>query len=67
MKYHTTVPAEKFNKLKQEYDEMGMSTDHLIPVDIHYGYVPMNVTKESKESKHDLEMSHKCNLKRFGL
>ena len=67
MNYYTTVPAEKYNKLKHEYEEMGMSTDHLKPVDIHYGYVPMNVTKESKDSSHDLEMSAKCNNERFGL
>lgn len=64
MMYYNTVPADKYRKVSREYRKMGMPMTAK-PVDMNYGYVPMNVSKASKNSNTDLRMAAECNSKRF--
>lgn len=67
MKYYRYVSPDRYSQVKEEYEEMGLSTDNIKPVDMNYGYVPMDVDYKSKNSSYDLEMTAKCNKKRFDM
>lgn len=56
------VRSDRYLKKKEEYEEYGIPTDNLIPVDLNAAYVPFK-----KDDPNNLQMTHECNLKRFGL
>ena len=51
------VKSDRYNKVKRELEEMGMSTDHLYPVDLYDKCVPTskndpdNLAKISQDNK----------------
>lgn len=60
------VKADEYNILKEKYSDFGF-TPELTCVDLNEAYVPMKVTKESKNSDTDMDKAAECNLRRFGL
>lgn len=67
------VQADKYHAMMRKrgkmYKTMGMKMPEMDmkPVDLNNAYVAFDTTQVDKESAHNLEMSHECNLKRHGL
>lgn len=56
------VSPEDYIRMKKDCDGLGMSCDHLCPVDLNGAYVPM-----TKNGKDNLEIVAEDIKERFGL
>lgn len=60
------VDPNDYDKIEDKYEELGFPVE-VMAVDMNYGYVPMEVSAESKNSDADMMQAAECNKKRFGL
>lgn len=61
------LPIFGENKVNQNHDAYEPVLGDICAVDLYGGYIPENVTQESKTSMDNVNKSHQCNLERFGL
>lgn len=61
------VDTETYMDKCDQYEQLGMSTDHLMAVDLNHGFVPMDVDGDSKNSNDDLDLAARNIQSRFGL
>ena len=59
--------ANDYKKVKNEYKQMGLPTNHVKAVDMDYGFVPTSTSQAAKGGKSNLNNATAMNSKRFGL
>lgn len=68
--YVKRVDPDEYAHEKMEVDKMasdfGMKPPEVMPVDMNYSFVPVNLTQEDKSSNKNLQATHKENMARFG-